>query len=128
MNRFVVLVVLAGLSFGCSKKEENTASTAAPAAASGNTEAQDIFTQRCVTCHGADGKGTGPAAASLNPKPRDYTDAAWQASVKDDDLRKVIVKGGAAVGKSALMPPNPDLEAKPAVVDGLVAKIRSFKK
>lgn len=50
--------------------------------------------------------------AAAGPVP--YTDAAWQASVKDDDLRKVIVKGGAAAGKSALMPPNPDLEAKPA--------------
>lgn len=127
MNRLAVIVVVAGVAFGCSKKEEaanNTASTAAPAV---NQEAQDLFTQRCVTCHGADGKGSGPAAASLNPKPRDYTDAKWQASVTDDDLKKVIVKGGAAAGKSALMPPNPDLESKPAVVDGLVAKIRSFK-
>lgn len=126
MNRLAIVVVFAAVAFGCSKKEETASapSTAAPI----SKEAEDIFTQRCVTCHGADGKGTGPAAASLTPKPRDYTDGAWQASVKDDDLRKVIVKGGAAVGKSALMPPNPDLESKPAVVDGLVAKIRSFKK
>lgn len=126
MNRLAILAVVAFTAFGCSKKEEasSTTSSAAPI----NKEAEDIFTQRCVTCHGADGKGSGPAAASLTPKPRDYTDSAWQASVKDDDLRKVIVKGGAAVGKSALMPPNPDLEGKPAVVDGLVAKIRSFKK
>ena len=80
-----------------------------------------------MTCHGSDGKGSGPAAAALNPKPRDYTDSAWQGTVTDDQLRTTIIKGGAAVGKSALMPPNPDLEAKPAVVDGLVAKIRSFK-
>lgn len=124
MNRLAVLVVIAGVAFGCSKKEEEKPASTTAAA---SPEAQDLFTQRCVTCHGADGKGSGPAAASLNPKPRDYTDAKWQASVTDDDLRKVIVKGGAAVGKSALMPPNPDLEAKPAVVDGLVAKIRSFK-
>lgn len=124
MNRLALLAVIAGVAFGCSKKEETTASTSAAV----SPEAQELFTQRCVTCHGADGKGTGPAAASLTPKPRDYTDAAWQSSITDDDLRKVIVKGGAAAGKSALMPPNPDLEAKPAVVDGLVAKIRSFKK
>jgi mono/diheme cytochrome c family protein len=125
MNRLAVLVVIAGVAFGCSKKEETTGSSSAPVV---TPEAQEIFNTRCVTCHGADGKGTGPAAASLNPKPRDYTDSAWQSSVTDDDLRKVIVKGGAAAGKSPLMPPNPDLEGKPAVVDGLVAKIRSFKK
>jgi mono/diheme cytochrome c family protein len=119
MTRTLMLVSVILLA-ACSKKE-------APVAAV-PPEAEEFFTQRCVTCHGADGTGSGPAAANLNPKPRNYTDSAWQASVKDDDLRKVIVKGGAAVGKSALMPPNPDLEAKPAVVDGLVAKIRSFKR
>ena len=124
MNRLAVFVVIAAAAFGCSKKEENAPSAATSAV---SPEAQELFTQRCVTCHGADGKGAGPAAASLTPKPRDFSDAKWQASATDDDLRKVILKGGAAAGKSALMPPNPDLEAKPAVVDGLVAKIRSFK-
>ena len=33
-----------------------------------------------------------------------------------------------AVGKSALMPPSPDLESKPEVVAELVKKIRSYKK
>jgi hypothetical protein len=51
-----------------------------------------------------------------------------EASVTDDALRTIIVKGGAAAGKSPLMPPNPDLDAKPEVVNGLVAKVRSFKK
>jgi mono/diheme cytochrome c family protein len=27
----------------------------------------------CVSCHGAQGKGNGPAAAALNPKPADWT-------------------------------------------------------
>src|SRR5687768_1916562 len=88
------------LLVACSKKE--TTAAVPP-------EAEETFGQRCATCHGTDGKGSGAAAANLNPKPRDYTDAQWQASVTDDDLRKVITKGGAAVGKSALMPPNPDL-------------------
>jgi len=29
----------------------------------------------CVTCHGPSGKGDGPAAAALNPKPADWTSA-----------------------------------------------------
>ncbi|MBI2391352.1 MAG: cytochrome c [Deltaproteobacteria bacterium] len=124
--RFVsVIAVIAVFGLGCSKKDEGGTGSTASAV---SPEAAEIFKQRCVTCHGDDGKGSGPAAASLNPKPRDYTDAAWQGQVKDDELRKIIVKGGAAVGKATTMPPNPDLESKPAVVDGLVAKIRSFKK
>lgn len=117
--RLIAICGAAVLTLACSKKSEPAAIPA---------ESEEIFTQRCSTCHGTDGTGSGAAAANLNPKPRNYTDAQWQGSVTDDDLRKVILKGGAAVGKSPLMPPNPDLESKPAVVDGLVAKVRSFKK
>jgi copper transport protein len=34
---------------------------------------QRIYLQNCATCHGAEGKGDGPAAANLNPKPADLT-------------------------------------------------------
>jgi hypothetical protein len=77
-------------------------------------------------CHGESGKGDGPAAAALTPKPRDYTDATWQKSVTDDQIRKAITGGGAAVGKSPLMPGQPDLSSNPAALDGLVKLIRGF--
>ncbi len=100
---------------------------AAPAAASSAAaEAQTIFSQRCSVCHGNTGKGDGPGAAALNPKPRNYSDAAWQKSVTDDDLKKIIVQGGQAVGKSMMMPPNPDLTEKPEVVAELVKIVRGF--
>ena len=87
-----------------------------------------MFATVCATCHGADGTGNGPAAASLPTRPRDYTDPAWQASVTDDDLKKTILQGGQAVGKSPLMPGNPQLADQPAVLEGLVKIIRGFKK
>lgn len=121
----------------CAKKEAPTqqaepaaaapAPVAAPAAEDPAHEARNLFKTRCVVCHGEDGKGDGPGAAALNPKPRNYTDAAWQASVTDEQIHKTIVFGGAAVGKSPNMPGNPDLESKPAVVDELVKRVRSFK-
>jgi hypothetical protein len=88
--------------------------------------AELIFSTRCSTCHGTTGHGDGPAAQALNPKPRNYTDPAWQKSVTDEQIKKTIVEGGAAVGKSPLMVPNPDLADKPVVVDGLVKIIRGF--
>lgn len=100
---------------------------AKPAAADPAAEAKTIFDTRCVTCHGATGLGDGPAASALNPKPRSYADAKWQAEVKDEDLIKAIVEGGPAIGKSPLMPPNPDLKGKDAVLKAMVAIIRSFK-
>jgi high-affinity iron transporter len=33
-----------------------------------------LFRENCVSCHGALGKGDGPAADTLNPQPRDFTD------------------------------------------------------
>ena len=49
------------------------------------------FKTLCVTCHGESGKGDGPAGKNLDPKPRDWTDASWQASVTDETLFKVIL-------------------------------------
>ncbi len=89
-------------------------------------EARTVYATRCVMCHGKTGLGDGPAAPSLNPKPRSYADAAWQKSVTDEELEKAIVGGGAAVGKSMLMPPNTDLKSKPEVVRELVKLIRGF--
>ncbi len=91
-------------------------------------DARKLFKQRCVVCHGASGKGDGAGAKNLNPKPRDYSDAKWQASVKDADIAAIIVKGGAALKKSNLMPPNPDLAAKPKVLAEMVKLIRGFAK
>jgi mono/diheme cytochrome c family protein len=122
---------------GCSKKsdapEQGAPTAAAPVpapvavAADPAIEARTLFKTRCAVCHGEDGKGDGPGAAALNPKPRNYSDAAWQDSVTDEQIHKTIVFGGAAVGKSPIMPGNPDLEAKSAVVDELVKHVRSFK-
>ena len=92
------------------------------------SQAELMFGTLCATCHGADGTGNGPAAASLNPKPRNYTDPAWQASVTDEQLKDTILKGGAGVGKSPMMPGHPQLKDHPEVLDGLVQIIRKFGK
>ena len=89
-------------------------------------EATAIYDSRCVMCHGPKGKGDGPVGATLNPKPRDLGDPAWQKSVTDEHIEKIILEGGAAVGKSPLMPANPDLKDKPDVVKTLRMMVRTF--
>jgi cytochrome c553 len=91
-------------------------------------QAMEFFARTCAMCHGMDGTGTGPASEALNPKPRNYTDAAWQASISDADIKKIIVVGGQGVNKSPSMPPNPDLKDDQAMLDGLVKIIRGFAK
>jgi uncharacterized membrane protein len=89
-------------------------------------EAAYIYSTRCTPCHGKAGQGDGAGAATLKPPPRNYADPAWQASVTDDYLAKVIVEGGAAVGKSGNMPPSSDLASKPEVVAAMVKMVRQF--
>lgn len=90
-------------------------------------EAQKVWKEKCVTCHGDRGMGDGPGAVALNPKPRTFKDPKWQMQTKDDRIAKVIVEGGASVGLSEGMAPNPELKDKPEVVAELVKIVRSFK-
>ena len=40
-----------------------------------------VFAQRCAVCHGPDGKGNGPAAPSMFPRPRDFYLWSFQVQV-----------------------------------------------
>ena len=90
--------------------------------------AKTTFNTKCIVCHGSVGLGDGPGAAALNPKPRAFGDATWQASVTDEQISNTIIVGGAAAGKSPNMPANPELSDKPEVVKQLVSIVRGFKK
>ena len=98
-----------------------------PPSAAAQSEARTIFQTRCSPCHGAEGKGDGATARGLNPQPRNFQDPAWQTKVSDTDIERIIELGGAAVGRSPLMPPNPDLTAKPEVIKALRAQIRGLR-
>ncbi|MFO7155048.1 MAG: c-type cytochrome [Pseudomonadota bacterium] len=91
-------------------------------------EADQLWTTLCSTCHGPNGEGDGPVAASFPVKPRSFKDKEWQAQTSDETIAKVIVEGGAAIGKSPLMPANPQLTGKPEVVQALVKKVRELGK
>ena len=102
-----------------------TATTTATAGGDAGAKAKEIFATRCTPCHGPSGHGDGPASASLNPHPRNFSDRAWQSTVTDEHIEKIIKFGGAAVGKSAAMPGNPDLN-DPTVISALRTMIRGF--
>jgi mono/diheme cytochrome c family protein len=83
---------------------------------------EKIFQTRCFVCHGRDGRGSGPASEGLSQKPQDLTDPSWQRGVTDDQIKTVISAGGAIMGKSGAMPPNPDLTNDD--LNSLVAYVR----
>lgn len=137
MRNAVLISFLLVAAAACKKpapadETEPAAATAAPTATAtatgtgdGAAKAKEIFANRCTPCHGPEGKGDGPASASLDPKPRNFHDKTWHGSIDDAYIEKIIKYGGAAVGKSPAMPGNPDLN-DPVVVAELRAVVRSF--
>ena len=99
--------------------------TVQTAMGAGNAEAGGkLYQTRCTPCHGPDGKAATPTAQALNPKPRDHTDGAYMNQLSHEHLVKVIKNGGPAVGKSPIMPPNPDLNDQQ--IDDIIAFVRTL--
>jgi mono/diheme cytochrome c family protein len=99
----------------------------APSPARVAAEAKVQYVSLCSACHGTSGHGDGPGSGPLNPKPRSFADVAWQDSVTEDHIEKTIVLGGAAVGKSPMMPAQPQLKGNDALLAELVKIVRGFK-
>ena len=61
-------------------------------------EGKKLYQSECAVCHGIEGKGDGPAAYLLYPKPRDFTRGIFKlrstlALPTDDDLFRTITQG-----------------------------------
>lgn len=54
---------------------------------------KQLFIENCVSCHGASGEGNGPAADTLNPKPRDLTAPAYLDFVTPFHLYQALTLG-----------------------------------
>lgn len=90
-------------------------------------DAGSDFVSLCSSCHGPSGKGNGPAATALNPKPRDFSDCKVMAKDNDDLLFKAVKGGGQSIGRSAMMPSWGGALTDQQIHE-LVSYIRSFCK
>jgi mono/diheme cytochrome c family protein len=127
LARALVAIFLTSLA-GCAKDDEADAAKllGVTVTAGDRAAANEIFSSRCAVCHGPMGAGDGAAAPTLTPRPRKFQDHDWQASVSNEHINTIIRLGGPAVGKSALMPANADLEDRKGVVAALTGRIRGF--
>jgi mono/diheme cytochrome c family protein len=108
--------------------------TAQLAAAAGDAAAgKKTYDTLCFTCHGATGKGDGPAGAALNPPPRDFSVGAFKFDAnkngkpgEDADLLEVIKKGAGAFGGNPSMAPWGHLPEKD--LQDVIAYIRTLHK
>ena len=62
-----------------------------------------LYKEYCAQCHGFTGKGDGPAASALEPKPAVHANIPFE-KLPMEYLYNVINHGGPAVGKSPNMP------------------------
>jgi mono/diheme cytochrome c family protein len=89
--------------------------------------ARETFVEVCSICHGVGGKGDGPSAAGLDPRPADFTDCAVMQKQSDATLFTIIKRGGQGAGRSTVMPAWGDSLPDGQIRD-LVAVVRSFCK
>jgi len=88
-----------------------------------------LYQAKCALCHGASGKGDGPAAERLLPRPRDFTAGKFKIRTTasgqlptDDDLARVIRDGMPGTSMPAwgqVLKDAKDMQA-------LVAYVKSF--
>ncbi len=61
-----------------------------------------VFKQNCSSCHGDRGQGNGPAAGTLNPRPRNFTQPAdWKRGFHVTDIFATLTTGIKGSGMAA---------------------------
>ncbi len=86
--------------------------------------ASENWENHCTKCHGADGKGKTPVGKKL--KLKDYTDAAVQAAMTDEEITKFINEGVKDSAGKEKMKAFKDAFSPDEIKD-LVAYVRKFK-
>lgn len=86
-------------------------------------DVKEVWHNTCSKCHGADGSGHTVIGKKLGIK--DFTDAQFQASLKDEDMLKALKEG---IRKDGHLRMKPADELNDAEVKAMVAYVRSLKK
>lgn len=80
-----------------------------------------LYEEKCMLCHGQDGKGDGPAASALTPAPKDFNRPDfWKQKDVDQVIMNQVKKGKGAMPAFSLS----DEEIK-AIIDFMT---QNFKK
>jgi len=69
----VLLISLVAVALGAGAASAQTQVKKAPIKQTSPVDAKAMYKNYCAACHGADGKGNGPAASALKTAPADLT-------------------------------------------------------
>lgn len=108
-------------SIGTSGGAQGAAAMSAQSGHAGPVTGRDVYRANCAACHGPEGRGNGPAAAALNPRPTDFTNPAQRLAATDSAVADVIAhgrRGMPAFGRTLAH----------AQVDSLVAHLKTFRR
>jgi DMSO reductase family type II enzyme heme b subunit len=97
---------------------------------------KQLYGAKCALCHGPDGKGDGPAAERLLPRPRDFTAGKYKIRTTsgplptDDDLVRIIrdgMPGTSMPAWGAVIKDAKDMQALVGHVKGFAEGFKSGK-
>lgn len=81
-----------------------------------------VYEIRCAPCHGSEGRGDGPAAAAIEPKPRNFRDPGFWRGRTRTQIRLTVEQGR----PGTLMSPFKGVLSD-AEIDGVVSVVESFR-
>jgi high-affinity iron transporter len=85
--------------------------------------AKELYELRCAFCHGAEGKGDGPAGQMLSPPPTNFASAEYWKKADAASLRKTILDGKPG---TSMVPFSGSVTAEQ--VDALIEYMKTFVK
>ena len=86
----------------------------------GDATGKRTYHLRCFPCHGLDGRGDGPTAAMIAPKPRNFRDPEFWRARTIEQVRLAVRQGR----PGTLMPPFQGVLSE-ADIDAVVAYLQS---
>ena len=81
-----------------------------------------VYASRCAFCHGATGKGDGPAGGALKPAPTDFTAAAYWKAATIETMKAAIANGKPGTAMVAFKS-----TVSPEQIDDLIAYLQTLK-